>query len=51
MSKTKKELTPMERITSQYETFIKGKKVNIKREKVFENTLKKAVNIKLRSAK
>jgi hypothetical protein len=35
--------TPMEKLTSGYEEFIKGKKVNKKGKNLFEKTLKKAV--------
>jgi hypothetical protein len=37
-----KEKTAMEKITSGYEEFIKGKKTNKNGKKLFEKTLKKA---------
>jgi hypothetical protein len=33
----------MEKLTSNYETFIKGKEINNSGKKLFEKTLKKAV--------
>lgn len=49
MAKARKKSTPMEQLTQGYEAFIKGKKVNAKGKKLFNNAIKKAV--KPRAAK
>jgi hypothetical protein len=42
MKAKKKKLTPMEKLTSGYEEFIKGKETKKNGKKIFEKTLKKA---------
>ena len=41
-SKGKKEKTPMEKLTQNYEKFIEGKETNPKGKELFNKTLKKA---------
>jgi hypothetical protein len=45
-SKKKKEKTPMEKITQNYEKFIKDKEVNENGKELFDKALKKAINKK-----
>ncbi len=42
MAKTKKELSPMEKLTAGYEDFIKGKELNNKGRDLFDKVIKKA---------
>lgn len=49
MANANKISTPMENLTKGYDTFIKGKKVNVKGKKLFNKVIKKAA--KPRSAK
>jgi hypothetical protein len=49
MAKSKKEKTPMEKLTAGYEDFIKGKELNNKGRELFDKAVKKAA--KLRSSK
>lgn len=49
MSKTKKEKTPMEKLTAGYSKLIKGKQLNNNNKELFDKVLKKAV--KPRSSK
>ncbi len=49
MPNKKKEKTPMDKLTENYEEFIKGKELNPKGKKLFEKALKKS--IKPRSSK
>jgi hypothetical protein len=42
MKQSKKELTPMERLTQGYEKFIKGKETNNKGKELFDKAMKKA---------
>lgn len=49
--KTKKIMTDMEKLTQGYENFIKGKELKKEGEKIFGNTLKKAIKPKQRGLK
>jgi hypothetical protein len=42
MAKSKKQKSPMDKLTKGYEKFIEGKELNPKGEEVFNKTLKKA---------
>ena len=51
MKGKKKELTPMEKLTSGYEKFIEGKETNKNGKQLFNKTLKKATKPKQRGLK
>jgi len=45
-SKPKKEQTPMEKLTQNYEKFMKNKEVNENGKELFDKTIKKATTTK-----
>jgi hypothetical protein len=51
MRKSKKILSPMEKLTQGYEEFIKGKELNKNGKQLFDKTIKKAANPKPRGSK
>jgi hypothetical protein len=51
MAGSKKNKTPMEKLTQGYEKFIKDKELKENGKELFEKAIKKAVNIKQRSSK